>query len=279
MNSILITGGTGTLGNALTERLLTREVRRICIFSRGEKAQAEMARKFQDNRMRFFIGDVRDYRRLLRAADGCDLVIHAAALKRIEAGVENPDEMFKTNVQGSLNVVDAARWTGARKVILVSSDKAFEPVSPYGNSKALAEALFLARAAHRYPSHPLYSVVRYGNVWKSAGSVVPIWRAALAEGRQPTLTDPDCTRFFMLVTEAVDFILAALEKTGPKTLKPFIPDLPAYCLRDLALAMSLRLPFRCSGLPAHEKLHESMEVGKSSKDARRMSVNELLGHL
>ena len=276
MNSVLITGGTGTLGHGLVERLLQSEVGRICIISRGEKAQADMARKFPDDRVRFFIGDVRDRWRLRRAMDGCDVVIHAAALKRIEVGVYNPDEMVKTNVLGAANIIEGARDASVNKVVLVSTDKAFEPVSPYGYSKALAESLFVSANAHRHPAGPRYSIVRYGNVWKSNGSVVPLWQSILASGKGPLVTDPACTRFFMRLSEAVDFVLGAIEKMIGGEI--FTPTLPAYSIGDLMQAM--RLP-ACdfSGLPAHEKLHESMKAGDCSRDARRMSIEELRLHI
>ncbi len=282
MKSVLITGGTGTLGNGLVDRLLREgQLSRICILSRGEKEQAAMARKFADARLRFFIGDVRDYIRLRRAMDGCEVVIHGAALKRIEVGVYNPDEMVKTNVLGTANVIEAARDVGTNRCILISSDKAFEPVSPYGYTKALAESLFnAAHASSSRPAGPMFAGVRYGNVWCSNGSVVPLWRSILSSGGRPSITNPDCTRFFMLLSEAVDFVLGAIEKMQGGEM--FIPDLPAYKLGDLACAMMtgrLEFPPDVIGLPAHEKLHESMEAGKCSKDARRMSISELRGHL
>ena len=283
MNSVLITGGTGTLGHGIVERLLQKdECRRICILSRSEKDQAAMSRKFSDDRLRFFIGDVRDYFRLRRAMDGCEIVIHAAALKRIEVGVYNPDEMVKTNVQGSINVVEAARQADVEKCVLVSTDKAFQPISPYGYSKAIAESLFLAADSQRSVTGPRYSGVRYGNVWGSAGSVVPLWRGILASGGRPTITDPECTRFFMLLADAVSFVLGAVEKMRGGEI--FVPDLPAYRLGDLAQAMfdPVRQGWTQmdkAGLPSHEKLHESMEEGKCSKDARRMSIEELRSHL
>lgn len=276
MNSVLITGGTGTLGHGLVERLLQSEVGRICIISRGEKAQADMARKFPDDRVRFFIGDVRDRWRLRRAMDGCEVVIHAAALKRIEVGVYNPDEMVKTNVLGTANVIEGARGASVNKVVLVSSDKAFEPVSPYGYSKALAESLFVSANASRHPAGPRYSVVRYGNVWGSNGSVIPLWKSILESGGTPVITDTRCTRFFIRLSEAVEYVLGAVEKMIGGEI--FTPTLPAYSIGDLMQAM--RLP-GCdfSGLPAHEKLHESMKAGDCSRDARRMSIEELRSHL
>ncbi len=284
MKSVLITGGTGTLGNGIVEKLLLGdECRRICILSRGEKDQAAMARKFASARLRFFVGDVRDYLRVRRAMDGCEVIIHAAALKRIEVGVYNPDEMVKTNVLGTANVVEAAREIGVKRCILISSDKAYEPVSPYGYSKALAECLFTAAENSRSSSGPRYAGVRYGNVWCSAGSVVPLWRSELAAGRRPIIREPECTRFFMLLSEAVDFVLGAIERMQGGEI--FVPDnLPAYKLGDLACAMMTgKLEFPPdrdpNGLPAYEKLHESMQKGMCSKDARRMSIEELRSHL
>ena len=278
MKSVLITGGTGTLGNGIVERLLQEDTcRRICIYSRGEKQQAEMARRFSNARLRFFIGDVRDYMRLRRAMDNCEVVIHAAALKRIEVGVYNPEEMVKTNVQGSANVIEAARHADVEQCILVSTDKAFQPISPYGYSKAIAESFFLAANSQRSIAGPRYSGVRYGNVWGSAGSVVPLWRGILAFGGRPTITDSECTRFFMLLADAVSFVLGAVEKMQGGEI--FVPDLPAYRLGDLAMTMDPHGCFSVVGLPAYEKLHESMEEGKCSKDARRMSVEELRSFL
>ena len=280
MQSVLITGGTGTLGHGIVERLLQGDsCRRICVLSRSEKDQASMARRFGDSRLRFFIGDVRDYFRLRRAMDGCEVVIHAAALKRIEVGVYNPEEMVKTNVIGTENILNVARNSGVKRCVLVSTDKAYEPVSPYGYTKALAESFCLAAQASRLRG-PTYSVVRYGNVWKSAGSVVPLWQSVLASGARPFITDPECTRFFMLLSEAVDFVLGAVEKM--KGGEILVPDLPAYRLGDLADAMLHGADinwFQKIGLPDYEKLHESMEKGKCSKDARRMSIEELRSHL
>ncbi len=280
MESVLITGGTGTLGHGIVERLLQgNDCRRICIFSRGEKEQASMARNFNnDSRLRFFIGDVRDYMRLRRAMDGCEVVVHAAALKRIEVGVYNPEEMVKTNVLGSANVIEAARNTGVARCVLISTDKAFEPISPYGYTKALAEYFFTA--ADACTTSTRYSRVRYGNVWGSAGSVVPLWRSVLVSRGRPEIRDPECTRFFMLLSEAVDFVLGAIEKMKGGEL--FVPDLPAYRLDNLSHVMAGMYPtatWVITGLPKHEKLHESMEEGKCSKDARRMTDEELSFHL
>ena len=264
---VLITGGSGFLGEHLTRRVIADGAQRICIYSRGEHRQADLRERMGNpSQCRWLIGDVRDQARLERAMRGVDLVIHAAALKRIEVGYQNPDEMVKTNVIGTMQVIDACASAGVAKALFVSSDKAYQPCSPYGQSKALAESLFLT-ANNLHPSGPRYAVVRYGNIWCSTGSVVPIWRNTT----NPTLTDPDCTRFYMTIKQAVELVLTtAKTMTGGEMA---IPDLPAYRLGDLAEAM--RIKPTISGLPAWEKRHESMSSTQCSADARRMTINEL----
>ena len=271
-SSVLITGGTGFLAHGLVDRLLEQGCGRIYVYSRGEHAQALMRERFSGHRaLRWFIGDVRDIGQLEHAMEDIEVVIHAAALKRIEVGVYHPREMVKTNVLGSQNVIDAAKRQGVAKVLLVSSDKAFEPVSPYGQSKALAESLFLT-ANKVYPHGPKFSVVRYGNVWNSTGSVVPTWRALIAAGDPVVpVTDPECTRFFMRLDEAVDLVLDTIADMQGGELN--VPDLPAYRLAELALAMDSCM--HVVGLREWEKKHESMREGLSSDRARRMSVDEL----
>lgn len=270
-NSVLITGGTGYLGHGLVERLLRDGYQRICIFSRGEFQQAQMRAEFgNDSRLRWFIGDVRDASRLERAMEGVQEVIHAAALKRIEVGAMNPDEMKKTNIDGSMNVIEAARRAGVEKCLLVSSDKACQPVSPYGLSKAYAESLFLT--AHNVsPGGPIYAAVRYGNVWGSTGSIVPMWREMLKKTDTVPVTAPDATRFFMWRAEAVRLVLDTLRDMKGGELA--IPDLPAYRVGDLAEAMGARM--RVIGMGEFEKLHESMRPGETSEHAPRMTVSDL----
>jgi UDP-N-acetylglucosamine 4,6-dehydratase len=276
MKSVLITGGSGAFGTAFATRLLTmdRGPQRVVVFSRGEHRQAEMAQELAEHRhrVRFFIGDVRDQDRLRRAMKGIEVVIHAAALKRIEVGAYNPLEVKKTNIDGAANVIEAATDARVEKVIALSTDKAFEPISPYGTSKAFAESLFIAANNTRGNHGPRYAVVRYGNVWNSTGSVVPTWKKILAAGCVTVpVTDPECTRFFMTMDEAVDLVLqTATSMNGGETV---IPHLPAYRLGDLAEAMWAGMDVR--GLPTWEKLHESMGPGNSSDRARRMTVQEL----
>ena len=287
---MLITGGTGSFGQAFVKRILDNTDRfdkaiadgaaeslsyrhpalrndRICIYSRDEYKQALMREKLgNDDRLRFFIGDVRDKERLTRAMRGVSTVIHAAALKRIEVGAYNPCEMVKTNVLGTMNVIEASQDArSVRKVVYLSSDKAWQPVSPYGHSKALGEALMLAANAQVGPSDPSYACTRYGNVAGSTGSVIPRWRGK----KKVKITDPECTRFWMFMDEAVDLVL----QTITSGVGLAIPTLPAFRLGDLAEAMDLETEI--IGLPAHEKLHEGMCDGNTSDVARRMTVDEI----
>lgn len=279
MRSILVTGGTGTFGQAFVEFLLQQQSppSRICIYSRGEHAQAAMRARFDDDpRLRWFIGDVRDVDRLRRAMYGIDCVVHAAALKRIEVGQYNPDEMVKTNVLGTMNVIETAAVTGVRKVVGLSSDKAYQPISPYGQSKALAESLLLA-ANEQFGGATRFAAVRYGNIWKAQGSVVPKWIAAIEGGAADIwITDEACTRFFMTARQAVELVRDTLwTMKGGELVIP--ESLPAYCLSDLVRAFRelYGVDMRVVGLPPWEKLHESMREGLCSETAPRMTVDEL----
>lgn len=280
MKSILVTGGSGAFGTAFAKYLLgiTDTVpQRIVIYSRSEHRQAELQRELEAehptarHRMRYFIGDVRDRDRLKRAMEGIEIVVHAAALKRIEVGAYNPLEVKKTNIDGAANVIEAATDAHVGRVVVLSTDKAFEPISPYGTSKAFAESLFLAANNTRGWNGPRFSVVRYGNVWNSTGSVVPTWRKMMETSDTVPVTDPECTRFFMTMDEAVSLVFrTAMHMVGGEIE---IPMLPAYRLGDLAEAMGAKMDVR--GLPVWEKRHESMGPGNSSDKARRMTVAEL----
>ena len=275
MTSVLLTGGTGTFSQAMARRLLKDDdVDRIAIYSRGELAQADMARELSSEdvhkKLRFFIGDVRDRDRLTRAMRGIDLVYHAAALKRIEVGRYCPEEMVKTNVLGSMNVIESSFDAGVKKVVALSTDKAWQPISPYGQSKALAESLFLN--AYEPGAGPAMAVCRYGNIWKSNGSVVPYWQSLINQGCSGVpVTDPECTRFYMTIDEALTFVQDTAKVMKGGELR--VPDLPAYRLGDLCEAMGARPEI--IGLPPWEKLHEGMEDGKTSDVARRMTIEEL----
>lgn len=275
--NILVTGATGAFGMAFVTRLLGRVgVSRIVVYSRGEFRQFQMAQelKGQDhqNVLRFMIGDVRDVDRLRRAMQGIDTVVHAAALKRIEVGHYNPIEMVKTNVGGAVNIIEAAQDAGVKRVVALSSDKAFQPVSPYGTSKALAESLFIAANNTTGWDGPRFAVCRYGNVWNSTGSVVPVWKEMIAKGENTVpVTDPECSRFYMTMGQAVDLVLETIATMRGGEIK--IPALPAYRLGDLAEAMGVKM--NVIGLPSYEKLHEGMATGNTSDVARRMTVLEL----
>lgn len=277
-DSVLVTGGSGAFATAFARYLLSLQTppRRIVLLSRGEHRQFLVAQELKsldkDERLRWMVGDVRDRDRLRRAMEGIEVTIHAAALKRIEVGAYNPIEVVKTNVMGAVNVIEAAQDAGVKKVIGLSSDKAFEPVSPYGTSKALAESIFIAANNTTGWKGPRFSVCRYGNVWRSTGSVVPVWEKMIKDGAtEVPVTDPECTRFFMRMQEAVDLVLTTIETMKGGEIA--IPTLPAYRLGDLAEAMGMKI--RVTGLPKWEKLHESMDADKSSDKARRMTIEEL----
>lgn len=268
---ILITGGSGFLGRHLARKLIERGDT-VCIYSRDEVKHAAMMREFEnDPNLRWFLGDVRDAGRLSRAMRGCDAVIHAAALKRIETGHYNPSEMVATNITGTQNAIDAAAENHVSRFVFVSSDKAYQPISPYGQSKALAESLTL-NANHVYGARgPLYMACRYGNVAASTGSIIPLWRELLKTSDTVPVTDPDCTRFWMTADEAVAFVLRSVFGHSPDLLA--IPELPAFSVGDLAEAMGAKM--NVTGLPPWEKKHESMSDGNSSDVAKRMSVEDL----
>lgn len=273
--SILVTGATGYFGNGFVKTILDRGLcERVCIFSRDEYKQAQMRERFNnDERLRFFIGDVRDEKRLRRAMNGASHVIHAAALKRVEVGEVNPAEMVKTNIIGAMNVIEAATDAGVKQVVALSTDKACEAKNVYGASKLVAEKLFISAHLNRGKSGTYFTVCRYGNVANSTGSVIPTWRQARAEGKPIRVTDGECTRFWMTLDEAVQFIIDSMD------MYPYVsplrtPNLPAYRLADLVEAMNLPTHI-LTGLGEGEKMHESMIEGQTSEQARRMSVDEL----
>lgn len=274
---ILLTGGTGTFGRAFTRRALELGAQKIRIFSRGEHAQAEMREEFEDDqRLRWFIGDVRDRDRLKKAMRGAYIVVHAAALKRVEVGYYNPTEMVRTNIEGTINVVETACSSALNlQALYISSDKAFQPVSPYGYSKAMGESIVAAAIEATTRRTPKFGMVRYGNIAGSNGSVIPKWRKIIASGSGTVpVTDPDCTRFWMTIDQAVDLVINTLDRENfGHEPYPIIPELPAYKLGDLAKAM--RVDTKIIGLPPYEKKHESMAEGVCSNNVERLSVMDL----
>lgn len=265
---VLITGGTGTFGRRMVRELLRMPEgpAAVVVLSRDELKQSEMQHELHgDPRMRYFLGDVRDRARLEHAFRGVDVVIHAAALKQVPAAEYNPTEVVRTNVQGAMNVVDAAISAGVKKVVALSTDKACEPINLYGATKAVAEKIFLA-AGNLVGAlgTPTFAVTRYGNVTGSRGSVLEIWRRAIAETKtirpQLAVTHPGCTRFWMTPAEAVELVLWTIARMeGGETV---VPDLPAYRVHDLAAAVAAEsgklIEFKVTGMRPGEKMHETM---------------------
>jgi len=256
--SILITGGTGSFGRRFTKTLLERfRPSRLIIYSRDELKQFEMQQDYRAECMRYFIGDVRDRDRLVQAMNGVDFVIHAAALKQVPAAEYNPMECIKTNIHGAENVIHAALTTNVTRVIALSTDKAASPINLYGATKLASDKLFVAanNIAGRHPT--LFSVVRYGNVVGSRGSVVPFFRKLIADNADHLpITDPEMTRFWITLQQGVDFVIANLERMQGGEI--FVPKIPSVRIVDLAAALAPRLPTRIVGIRPGEKLHETM---------------------
>ena len=254
--SILITGATGSFGRQAVRTLLDRHApRRLVVFSRDELKQAEMATEWSGPAMRYFIGDVRDRDRLATAMQGVDLVIHAAALKRVDAAEYNPMECIKTNIGGTENVIQAALANGVAKVVVLSTDKATNPVNLYGATKLAADKLTVAANNFAGQNPTRLSVVRYGNVAGSRGSVVPLFRRLAAEGtRDFPITDLRMTRFWLTQADAVDFVLTATTRMQGGEI--FVPKLPSVRICDVATAIAPGLPHRVIGRRPGEKLHE-----------------------
>ena len=256
---ILITGGTGSLGTALTKKLLSLDVDQIRIFSRNEFKQVSMESNLPDKCLRFLIGDVRDKDRLVRAFEDVDIVFHAAALKHVTKVEYNPFEAIKTNVQGSQNVIDACIENNVERAICIGTDKAVSPLNTYGATKLLMEKLFITARRYSNPKyHPTkFFAVRYGNVFASSGSVIPKFIEQINANKKITITDTEMTRFSITMNQALDFILKATEK-GQGT-EIFIPKLKSYSLLDLKEALFDMLENtgeEIIGIRPGEKLHE-----------------------
>lgn len=253
--TILITGGTGSFGKKFVKKALTLGVKKIIVFSRDELKQYEMKQEFTDDRMRFFIGDVRDKERLYRAFDGVDIVIHAAAMKHVDACEYNPFEAVKTNIHGAQNIIDAAIDKGVEKVIALSTDKACSPINLYGATKLASDKLFIAANAYVGEKKTKFAVVRYGNVVGSRGSVVPFFKKMRETGVLP-VTDERMTRFWITLEHGVQFVIDNLSRMQGGEL--FVPKIPSMNIMDLAKAIGPECEIKIVGIRPGEKLHEAM---------------------
>lgn len=256
--NIFITGGTGSFGKQFVKTILKHyKPNKIIIFSRDELKQYEMAQRFNNSCMRYFIGDVRDKERLITAMNGVDYVVHAAALKHVPIAEYNPMECIKTNINGAQNVIDAALFNQVHKVIALSTDKAANPINLYGATKLASDKLFVA-ANNITGGKPIqFSVVRYGNVMGSRGSVIPFFQKLIAEGTtELPITDERMTRFWITLQEGVDFVLKNFARMqGGET---FIPKIPSMKVIDVARAIAPTLPCNVIGIRPGEKMHEVM---------------------
>lgn len=256
--SILITGGTGSFGKKYVKALLERyQPRRLVIYSRDELKQYEMAQTYNASCMRYFIGDVRDKARMVQAMRGVDFVIHAAALKQVPAAEYNPMECIKTNIYGAENVIHAALENEVDRVIALSTDKAANPINLYGATKLASDKLFVAANNMAGGHKTTFSVVRYGNVVGSRGSVVPFFEKLISEGTDHLpITDERMTRFWITLQQGVDFVLKNFERMYGGEI--FVPKIPSVRVTDLAKAMAPDMPQKIIGIRPGEKLHEIM---------------------
>jgi UDP-N-acetylglucosamine 4,6-dehydratase len=264
--SILITGGTGSLGKELTKTILAKwpEVKRLVIYSRDEQKQFQMAQEYPKDKypnIRFFIGDVRDLDRMKRAFTDIDYVIHAAAMKHVDIAEYNPDECVKTNIGGAENVIKASLSSGVSKVVALSTDKACAPINLYGATKLTSDKLFIAANNIRGTQDIRFSVVRYGNVMGSNGSVIPFFLRKKPGGILP-ITDPDMTRFNISLADGVRMVLHALEHAWGGEL--FVPKIPSYRITDLAQAIGPDCDHPVIGIRPGEKIHEEMITSSDS---------------
>lgn len=264
--TILITGGTGSFGKCFTKYVLTHyEPKKIIIYSRDEFKQFIMQNEFKEykDKLRFFIGDVRDVERLKRALNGVDYIIHAAALKQVPACEYNPNEAIKTNIHGAMNVIEAALDCGVSKVVALSTDKAVNPVNLYGGTKLVSDKLFIAANAYAGESDLNFSIVRYGNVAGSRGSVIPFFQNIIDNGgKELPITDYRMTRFWISLTQGVELVIKALaEAKGGET---FISKIPSFKITDLAQAMLPGCQMPEVGIREGEKLHEIMVTTEDS---------------
>ena len=264
--NILITGGTGSLGKKLTKRLLSSwpQINRLVIFSRDEQKQFVMAQEFSNDDypcMRYFLGDVRDKERLIRAMEGIDVVIHTAAMKHVHLAEYNPDEAVKTNVIGAQNVIDSCLINNVQSVVALSTDKACAPINLYGATKLASDKLFVAANNIKGNRDIVFSVVRYGNVMGSNGSVIPFFQKKSKEGILP-ITDEGMTRFNISLDGGVDMVFHAIEHSMGGEI--FVPKIPSYRILDVAKAVAPDCQIELIGIRPGEKLHEEMITASDS---------------
>jgi len=257
---LLITGGTGSFGNAVLQRFLGSDFTEIRIFSRDEKKQEDMRLKLQNDKVKFYIGDVRNYDSIHEAMNGVDYVFHAAALKQVPSCEFYPMEAVRTNVLGADNVMSAAIARGVKRVVVLSTDKAVYPINAMGISKAMMERLMVAKARMRRPNETVLCATRYGNVMASRGSVIPLFIDQIKSGKELTVTDPNMTRFLMSLEDSVDLVLHAFQHAGQGDI--FVQKAPASTVEDLAQSLielfNSKSSVKIIGTRHGEKLYESL---------------------
>lgn len=260
-NVLLITGGTGSFGNAVLERFLDTDIREIRIFSRDEKKQDDMRKKYNSSKLKFYIGDVRDYQSILNATRGVDFIYHAAALKQVPSCEFHPLEAVKTNVLGTENVLEAAIQNEVKRVVCLSTDKAVYPINAMGISKAMMEKVIVAKSRNVDPDKTVISITRYGNVMASRGSVIPLFLRQIINGQPLTVTDPNMTRFMMTLNDAVDLVLHAFKHGSNGDI--FVQKAPAATIDVLVRALlkitnRTEYPVGIIGTRHGEKLYEAL---------------------
>jgi UDP-N-acetylglucosamine 4,6-dehydratase (inverting) len=266
--TILLTGGTGSFGNKFTEILLSEhDPESVRIYSRGELLQMEMQNRFDDSRLRFLIGDVRDRDRLYRAASGVDIIVHAAALKHVPACEYNPIEAVRTNIEGSVNVIDAAIDNSVEKIMAISTDKAVHPVNLYGATKMVAEKLFVQGNTYTGWEKTRFSCVRYGNVIGSRGSVIPLFKEQRKNG-VITITDDRMTRFWITLERGVRFVMDCIARM--KGGETFVPKIPSMKVIDLANVIAPDAERKVTGIRSGEKLHEILLTEDEARHTKEL---------
>tara|TARA_B100001057_G_scaffold373779_1_gene378254 strand:+ start:503 stop:1501 length:999 start_codon:yes stop_codon:yes gene_type:complete len=267
--TILVTGGTGSFGKAFTEHLIKfhSNFKKLIVFSRDELKQSEMIqdKKFDHHNIRFILGDIRDYSDIRRATQNVDIIIHAAALKQVPTAEYNPFQFIKTNILGSQNIIEAALDTNVKNVVALSTDKASSPINLYGATKLCSEKLFIAANNIKGKKNISFSVVRYGNVMGSRGSVIPLFLKFNKNNKQLTLTDKEMTRFNITLKESIELVLSSLKNSREGEI--FIPKIPSFHILDLIKAITPNKKYKLIGVRPGEKIHEeliSVYEGKST---------------